>query len=74
MLDQIKQWIVFQIVDKKRITIALIAGIQLAKPALAKIGVEIPDTLAEQVAAWGAVVVLAIWSKMNARKAEQPPG
>jgi len=73
MFDSILNWIVHQVVDKKRVTIAVLAGINLAKPALEQLGVEIPDSLAAEFSSWAAIVILAIWSKMNARKAE-PPG
>jgi len=74
MLDAIKNWVVHQIVDKKRITAAVIAGVNLLAPALAKFGVEIPDSLAIELSSFLAILILAVWSKMNARQAETPPG
>lgn len=70
MFDGILKWLIHQVVDKKRITIAVLAGINLVAPALKQIGVEVPDTLATELSSWIAISVLAVWSKLNARKAE----
>jgi hypothetical protein len=72
MKDAIINWIIHQVVDKKRLTAALIAGVNLVRDPLAKIGVEIPDSLVFELGSFGAILVLALWSKMNARKAEIP--
>jgi hypothetical protein len=72
MFDSIVKWIVEQVVDKKRITVAVLAGINLVQPTLREIGVEVPESLATELGSWVAILVLALWSKMNARKAENP--
>lgn len=72
MKDAIVKWLVYQVVDKKRITAALIAAVNLAREPLKQLGVEIPDSLVFELGSFGAILVLAIWSKMNARQAEQP--
>lgn len=72
MFDKIVQWVVHQVVDKKRITVALIAAVNLVQPTMRQLGVEIPESLVTEFSSWAAVAVLAVWSKMNARKAEDP--
>jgi hypothetical protein len=72
MFDSIIKWVVEQVVDKKRITVAVLAGVNLVQPTLRELGVEIPENLVAEFSSWAAVLVLALWSKMNARKAEDP--
>lgn len=73
MIDSILKWVIHQVVDKKRIAVAVIALINLVQPTLRELGVEIPESLATELSSWVAVATLAVWSKMNARKAEEPP-
>jgi hypothetical protein len=72
MFDSILKWIAFQIMDKKRITAALIAGLNLIVPWVEKLGVEVPQEGLIQLASFGAIMLLAGASKLNARKAENP--
>lgn len=65
-------WALAYVRDGKRLTAAFIALFQLAQPKLVEAGLPIPAGAGETAAAWLAVVVLNLWSKLDAtRKAKE---
>jgi hypothetical protein len=76
-MDKIIGWLLFQWADKKRITIAVVAALNLLLekfgPKLAEAGIPMPGAdLIEGASGWIAVMFLAVLSKMSAKKESAP--
>ena len=69
-MDKLKGWLLAYLVDGKRVTIAMIALLNLLTPKLAAAGVPVPeDATTQAIASYLAIAVLAVWSKLTAVKA-----
>lgn len=74
-MDKIIGWLLYQWADKKRVTIAVVAALNVILtrfgPQLEAAGVPLPGAdLIEGASGWIAVLVLAVLSKLAAKKAE----